>query len=153
MNLYVQLLAYIMLITPFGLFWHELGHVFAAYLMRARHITLTVGSGKPIIQGTLGHVTFEIRRILLFNSYTRIEASTYLSNKDKVIITSMGPIFSLLLSLLAYVLNLLIVKHLIWYILCLFNLWLGIINLIPFRIKGKQSDGYTILQTIKNKYD
>lgn len=153
MNDYVQLLLWLIIIAPFSLFWHELGHVFGAKVINATHVTLTIGTGKPIVKRTRSNVTIVIRRLFFFNSSTATKEPYILSNRDKLIITSMGPIYSLVLSLLAYFCIVITMPHLSLYIVCLFNLWIGIINLIPFKINGKSSDGYTILQIIKNKYD
>src|SRR5699024_9651363 len=35
------------------------------------------------------------------------------------------------------------------FLLLLFNLWLALINLIPFKVKDKQSDGYMILNLLR----
>lgn len=153
MNEYVQLIIYIIIIAPIGLFWHELGHVLGARFVRAPHVTLIIGVGKPIVKRTYDNTTFILRRLFWVNSVTKTKNSHLLSKNDKVIITLMGPMSSLFFSILAYCLYVLIVPNLFVLLLCLFNLWLGIINLIPFKINERQSDGYTILQTLKNKYD
>lgn len=153
MDYYVQLFIYIIVIAPISLLWHELGHVFGARIVQASHIVLTLGIGKPIFKQTYSNITFVIRRLFLFHSLTESQRSVPLSNKDKIVITCMGPISSLVLSLLAYGLSTLIIPHKFLYILCLFNLWVGFVNLVPFKINESKSDGYTILQMIKSKVD
>lgn len=153
MSFYIQIFLYIIIIAPLSLFWHELGHVLGARIVRASHVTLTMGIGKPIVKRTYGNMTFIIRKLFLLNSLTETDRPYLLSRNDKVIITLMGPVSSLFLSILAYCLYVLIIPHLSLLIVCLFNLWIGVINLIPFKINERQSDGYTILQMLKNKYD
>lgn len=153
MYLYTLLLIFIIIIAPLSLLWHELGHVFGAKIVRASHVTLTIGVGKPILKRTYQNVTFIICKMFLFNSLTETKRPYLLSRRDKVVITFMGPMSSLMLGLLAYCLYVFIAPHLLLYGLFLFNMWIGLINLIPFKINERPSDGYTILQIIKNKYD
>jgi|SRR5699024_7009484 len=153
MTFYVHLLVMLIIITPISLFWHELGHALGARFVRASQITLTIGIGKPIFEHNYNNMTFVIRKIFLFHSLTETQCHESLSRKDKLVITFMGPINSLVLSILAYGLFVLTSPHPLFYIMSLFNIWVGLINLLPFKINERQSDGYTILQTIKNKYD
>lgn len=153
MDLYLQLFLYMIIIAPLSLFWHELGHVMGAKLAGASQVVLTIGVGRPIFERVYNNVTIIIRKLFIFNSFTETKRPDLLSNYDKIVITFMGPVSSLVLSLLAYFLYVLILPHLLLVVLCLFNLWIGVINLIPFKINERQSDGYTILQMFKNKYD
>jgi len=55
----------------------------------------------------------------------------------------MGPLFSLFLTGLIGTL-LFVVKSKVIIFLFLFNLWITVINLIPFKTKNQKSDGYLI---------
>lgn len=151
MNLLVEIFIFIVVIVPVSLFWHELGHLVGARIVRATHITLTIGIGKPILQRTYKNMTFVVNQLFLFHSLTETSSVKSLTRKNMVIITLMGPISSLILSLLTYSFYMLILPSTVILLTILFNLWLGVINLLPFKINERQSDGYTILQMIKNE--
>jgi len=145
----IEFVLFIVIIVPISLFWHELGHLLGAKLMRATHITLTIGTGKPILKWTFNNMTFIINRLFIFHSLTETNSFHTLSKKDKFVITLMGPISSLLLSFITFCFDIFLFNNVILVYASLFNLWLGIVNLLPFKINEKQSDGYTILQIIK----
>lgn len=151
MEIYIKLFLFIVVMVPFSLFWHELGHVLGAKLVRATHITITVGLGKPFFRRTFNNMTFVVRQFFYFHSLTETHRNQSLTRKEVMIITILGPVSSLVLSLLAYGFDKLIMPSMIVYLTFLFNLWIGIINLIPIKFNERQSDGYTILQMLLNK--
>src|SRR5699024_9740539 len=119
MDPYLQLFIYIIIITPVSLLWHELGHVLGARIVRASHVTLTIGIGNPLWERTFQNITFIIRKLFLFNSLTETKRPYLLSRKDKVVITFMGPMNSLLLGIIAYAIFTFIMPHLFLYSLFL----------------------------------
>jgi len=138
----------VFIIAPFSLLFHEIGHLVGATLMRASAIRLTIGLGKPLWQTNFANVDIIIRRFFLINSLTSTVRNTPFRNREKAIITIMGPLFSGILTLIAYIAYSIFIATDILYLFFLFNLWLVVINLIPFKIGHKQSDGYTIYRLI-----
>lgn len=147
----VSLLTLIFIIAPISLLFHEIGHVIGASLANASSIRLTIGVGKPLWQGNVQNVQIIIRRLFLINSFTSTVRDEPFRNKEKIIITFMGPIFSGLLAAILYMIHYIFVPANLVYLFFLFNVWLVVINLLPFRIGQKQSDGYTIYKLIWNK--
>ncbi|MBO1003092.1 site-2 protease family protein [Pseudogracilibacillus auburnensis] len=144
----IYLLIFICFIAPISLLFHELGHVVGAILMKASFIRLTIGIGNKLWQGTFQHVQIIIRRFFLINSLTSTIREEPFERREKIMITLMGPVFSGLLAAIFYVMYHLFFSTYILYIVFLFNIWLMIINLLPFKIGQKQSDGYTIYKLI-----
>jgi len=140
----IVFLILVFIIAPFSLLFHEIGHLVGATLMRATTVRLMVGLGKPIFETTFGHVQVIIRRFFLMNSVTSTVRTSPFLKREKFMITIMGPLFSGMLTLIAYIAYTVFVPSEILYLFFLFNLWLVIINLIPFKIGHKQSDGYTM---------
>lgn len=140
----ILFLILIFIIAPISLLFHEIGHVVGATMMRATSIRLTIGFGKPFWQTTFGHIQIVLQRFFLINSFTATVRDVPFTNKEKLWITFMGPFFSGLLTLITYIAYSTFIQTDLLYLFFMFNLWLMIINLIPFKIGQKQSDGYTI---------
>lgn len=151
MDLYIKLFIFIVVMVPLSMFWHELGHLIGAKIVRATNIILTVGIGKPIFRRTFKNMTFVVRQFFFFHSLTETHREQSLSRKEVILITMMGPISSLVLSLLAYGFVSFVMPSLIVYLTFLFNLWIGFINLIPFKFNERRSDGYTIIEMMLKK--
>lgn len=135
--------------APTSLVFHELGHVTGARFIHASRVILMIGEGKTIWKGQFKFITIILRRLYFINSVTQTIPNQPLTKRNIVTISAMGPIFSLLLGVIVYLVYAIFISHIIIYILFLFNIWLGVVNLIPFKIGQKQSDGYTILQAMK----
>ena len=142
------LIVLIFVIAPFSLLFHEIGHVVGVKFMKATKILLIVGVGKKIFSMTLQNIEIQLRRLFVVNSFTSTIRNRPFTSKEKMFITMMGPLFSSLLALVAYLLYRSVFSNIYIYMFFLFNLWLFFINLLPFKIGEKQSDGYTIVQII-----
>lgn len=148
----VVFLILVFIIAPLSLLFHEVGHLVGAALMGATSIRLTIGLGKPLWQATFANIQIIIRRFFLFNSVTSTVRTEPFTTREKIVITSMGPMFSATLTIIAFIAYNVFVQTDILYLFFLFNLWLLVINLIPFKIGQKQSDGYTILKLIIDSF-
>lgn len=151
LEIVIVILVLIIFIAPFSLLFHEIGHVVGAKLMAASKILLTIGVGKRIFSITFQNIDIHFRRFFLVNSFTSTVRDEPFTNTEKIIITFMGPLFSSILAFIAFGLYYSIYSSIYVYLLFLFNLWLVFINLIPFKIGEKQSDGYMILQMVLQK--
>src|SRR5699024_2776953 len=119
----------ILLITPISLLFHELGHLLGSKHLKADRIVISLGSGKKIFL------------MIMFQVHTHSERQPKFNNKELAFITAMGPLFSLILTVFLGLLLCVITSEIIIYFF-LFNLWLTITNLIPFKFKNQMSDGY-----------
>lgn len=139
------------LIAPASLLFHEIGHVIGAKWVQATSIQLTLGMGKELWEGDVGNVTVTVRSLFIINSYTSTMRESPFQKKEKIIISLMGPIFSGVLALCFYGVYIIFIHESTIFIFFLFNLWLFFINLLPFRIGQKESDGYTICRLMITK--
>lgn len=142
---------FIAFIVPASLIFHEIGHVVGAKLRRADQIHLTIGIGIKVFETTLFGVRIFFRLIYMLGSYTSTVRTIPLKSNEKIFITLMGPIFNLLLSVIFFYVYKFHIDEPIIFVSCLFNLWLAVMNLIPYKIGMKQSDGYIVYSLIKNK--
>jgi|SRR5699024_3981742 len=138
----------LVLFAPCCLIFHELGHVYAAKLVKSDHVELSIGLGKQIWQGQIKGVHMYIQKLFLINSFTSSHRKQPYSKHEKILISVMGPLFSLLLAMLLFIVYGYLYTLPVIYVLHLFNLWVSLVNLIPFKVGQKVSDGYTIYKQL-----
>ena len=63
-------------------------------------------------------------------------------------ITILGPLFNAISALLSFYLFQLYPSNFLG-LLFWFNIWMAVVNIIPIKINGKQTDGLTILRLIR----
>ncbi|WP_284141243.1 MULTISPECIES: site-2 protease family protein [unclassified Virgibacillus] len=141
------ILLFILLIAPISNTIHECGHMIGARITGADHMLLSIGIGKPIATFSLRRVTVTIHLFYFLGGMATNVRSIPYRPFEMAIITIGGPFFSILC---AFVVGLLmgIYPNEILLLFLLFNLWIGIINLIPFKRKDKKSDGYILFKLI-----
>lgn len=146
-----HLIAYLfLLVAPIGMIIHECGHALGAILTRATHTTVTIGSGKQIYMITFKRVTLKIHALYFLGGSTETD-STHLNVRHHIFwITLLGPLNNGLFAIIFYYLNHIFGSPYL-NLLCLFNTWLAIVNIIPFKFKEKQSDGYILLHSLHNR--
>ncbi|KHE72614.1 site-2 protease family protein, partial [Halobacillus sp. BBL2006] len=128
---------------------HELGHVLAALAFRTEQSTINVGSGIPLIKGKIGKVRFNIRCLVFHGAHSINERKDEFSDHQKAWICLGGPLLNAIVFFLLF-LTPSFDRFSPVTLFYLFNGYLAIANLIPFRIKEKKSDGYRFIQCIKN---
>ncbi|WP_226034634.1 site-2 protease family protein [Aquibacillus saliphilus] len=145
MSVWLLLLFVILIIAPLGAIIHEIGHLIGAYLMKANYGELTIGSGKQIKQFSIGHLKITLNLFLLFGGYATGNRETAFNGRETAIIALSGPLLN---AIIATFLELLLIDNLLINIFALYNWWLAIVNLIPFSVNGKQSDGFLVCKSI-----
>lgn len=138
----------LMIVAPFCLLFHELGHLYAAKMVKANVIELSIGVGKTFIKIKRKGIHITVRHFFFLNSYTSSYRQVPYLSYEKILISMMGPLFSLFLAMIWFIIYSFFGMILIFYVFHLFNLWIGIINLLPFKIGQKESDGYTICKQL-----
>jgi len=146
----LQFIILLIFIAPVSLLFHEIGHAIAAKWMNATSIQLNIGAGKQIWTGSIKNIQVRIRKMFLFNFLTStIRKQPFLKN-EKIFISMMGPSFNAFIAIVAYLLYNVFTPLYSIYLFFLFNVWFVFINLVPFKIGQKQSDGYTICKLLLN---
>ncbi|MFA1822802.1 site-2 protease family protein [Virgibacillus oceani] len=147
MNIYL-ILYLLFVVGPFSTIVHEAGHAFAARTAKADHIQLTIGCGKKIYEKSFQIFQLSIHRFFFLGGFATSSRNRQFKPSEKIWITIMGPLTSAMLAFIFYFLYYLFPNNYV-LLFCLFNVWLTIVNLLPLNLKGKQSDGYKILQLMK----
>ncbi|MEI3604692.1 M50 family metallopeptidase [Pseudogracilibacillus sp. SE30717A] len=150
----IDFLLLFLLIAPFSLLFHEIGHAVGAKIFQASSIQLSLGVGNKLWAARWQNIHITIYTFFLVNSYVASIREERFSKKEKIIIALLGPMFSLLLATLLFIVYHAFISANVVYIFFLFNVWIFFINLIPIKIGQKQSDGYTICKLmLKRNYD
>ncbi|MEC3884721.1 hypothetical protein GLW00_10365 [Halobacillus litoralis] len=147
----VTLLLLIFLVAPISLFIHELGHLFPGRYFRADQSVLHLGRGKVIGRWRKSGVHVYIHLFFFQGAYSLNERKPPFKDREKAWISMGGPIFNTITAFILF----------LWFkdqggdllrIAFLFNTYLAIMNLIPFSIKGKDSDGYRLWSIVKRRF-
>lgn len=142
----------IIIVAPIGTIVHEIGHVLGAKAVGAEKVTLTIGSGKKIGTLTFLNLVVSVHALFFIGGFVKGKRKKPYNNSQLILIAIGGPISNIIFGFLFYFFYLFTLNDYI-KLLFLFNLWLAIVNIIPFKLGNKHSDGYTIWQIIrKNKH-
>ncbi|MGR9049867.1 site-2 protease family protein [Halobacillus faecis] len=147
----VTLLVLIFLVAPLSLFVHELGHLFPGLYFRADQSILHLGRGKVIGRWRKNGVCVYIHLFFFQGAYSVNERKRPFKDFEKAWISIGGPLFNAVTAMVLF----------IWFkdqgghllrVSFLFNTYLAIMNLVPFSIKGKDSDGYRLWSIVKRRF-
>src|SRR5690625_6135794 len=140
MNIYL-LLFLLFIAAPIGTLIHEGGHLIGAKLMKADYLHLTIGYGKKLFTFICQNIQIIICRFFFIGGYVKNERYLPYRTIEMICIIVFGPLLNVVFAVFFYMLYNLFPNEYI-FLLLLFNLWLALINLILFKVKDKQSDGY-----------
>lgn len=138
----------IFVVAPIGTAVHEIGHVIGAKLLGADHITLSLGTGSMIHRMAWKQITISVHVLFFLGGMAGSTRKPPYRSHERIKIAALGTLSSFFVTGLCYSLYILYPSRYV-LLLLLFNLWIAFINTIPFRFKGKQSDGYTIYKAMK----
>ncbi|QDP40513.1 site-2 protease family protein [Radiobacillus deserti] len=141
----VNILLFVLIIGPISILLHELGHCFAAFLCKADDIELTIGRGRSLVSVKKGKLRVNIKQYFFLGGYSNYQKMDSFHPTEMAVISFAGPFFNLLIFF-----STCSVEHPAIQLGSLFNLWLCIINLIPFNIAMQQSDGYKVIVNFWN---
>src|SRR5699024_1372672 len=127
-----------LLITPNSIIIHDIALLLGAKHLKADRIVISIGSGKKIFSYNFNEMSIKSYLMIMFQAHTHSERQPKFNNKELAFITAMGPLFSLILTVFLGLLLCVITSEIIIYFF-LFNLWLTITNLIPFKFKNQMS--------------
>ncbi|GGJ94240.1 hypothetical protein GCM10007063_15960 [Lentibacillus kapialis] len=140
----------IFIVAPAGTAIHEMSHMLGAKSVKADKILLTIGTGSIIYRTFRKKIHLVIRLFFFAGGMAYSERKTPYQPHERIRIAVFGPVGSFLAAgICAWFYIVFSSSYLL--LMLLFNLWIAFINIIPFRFKNKQSDGYTIYEAIKQK--
>lgn len=149
----IQLLvfAFFMLFAvPLSVLIHELGHALAAKRCGAQGLKIYIGSGKELCSYSIGTIKVTFHLIWMFGGATSSDIPVTLNRSKEAFVALLGPVFSLCFACVLLLIQW-IYPSPITGLSMLFNLWIGGVNLIPFKIGAKHSDGFTVIQSLFKK--
>lgn len=123
---------------------HELGHVFAVKMVGGKLVKLTLGRGKEIF--SLG--VLQVNMIFFAGGSYNYSTENQLSKGKQVLIHISGPIANLLSGLIAAVIAALLIDlNILQQIF--FGSFVGFMNLLPFGLFNRNSDGMQLYQSLR----
>lgn len=146
----ILLLYLVIVVAPISNFIHELGHGIGARIAKADQINLIVGSGKRIIRFVITSFDIQIGLLFFTSGYTISNRDKQYSSFEVMYITFLGPLFNAMFVCIFFLLYQHISTNYI-LVFMLYNAWLFIVNILPFKINGRESDGYIIFREIWKK--
>lgn len=144
MLLYLFLL--LIVIVPITNFFHEFGHAAVAKMFRIDNVTIHLGSGPELFTLRLFNIMITIHLLFFIGGYSKNTDRKDISAAKQGMIALGGPISNILLTVLLYSFG-----NLSYHLLQLaiaFNLWVALMNLLPFKLFGKKSDGYVVMELL-----
>ncbi len=147
MNVLLFILTFVIVVF-IGTLIHELGHAIGAKMVSFHDIKISIGSGIAKRSFRIFGIEWIVHRIFLFGGHTSYKTKQAYKPLDIAFVAMMGPLLNgLTVFLLVIFTN--IYLHYSLYLFFLFNAWLLIANIFPLQWNEKQSDGYVILQQIR----
>jgi hypothetical protein len=138
------------LVLPLISILHESGHVFFAWLMGAKKIRVTVGSGKPVFNRGI----LEIRQFYFWYGYCTFENIKRKEKFANLLIFAGGAFFNLLSTIIMILLveNKVLEDGMLTYQFTYFSMYYLFFALLPMIYPGgSYSDGKIILELLKGK--
>lgn len=149
MNIYF-LLYLLFIVAPIGTIIHEVGHLIGAKIVKSDQISLSIGLGKRIGSFSFQNIQVNIHLLFFLGGCVNNRRDKPYQLLEMLCIIGAGPIHNAIYAIFFYLLSSVFYNQYI-HILSLFNLWLAIINIIPFKMKDKQSDGYIMLSLLRKQ--
>ncbi|RWZ60215.1 hypothetical protein EQV77_02670 [Halobacillus fulvus] len=143
----VTFLNLIIWMAPLSLFAHELGHVMMARLCRAEQSEIRIGTGRELFALVTGRMRVQVGWIFFHGAHSVNTRKQEFNRFEKAMISVGGPLINSGCAALIMLTPLHDLSRQ-FVILGWFNVYLTVINLIPFSLKGKKSDGYTVWKAL-----
>jgi len=144
----ISFIIFVMIFVPLSQFTHELGHAIVAKHFQANLVKIYLGKGKLVIHKKVFGIYIYIYAFIWVGAYTTGERNDPYKTAEKVLISVAGPICNGLLAVILLILYISGYNNIVIQLTFAFNIWLCLINCIPFKIGQMESDGYTIYKML-----
>ncbi|WP_222599361.1 site-2 protease family protein [Aquibacillus kalidii] len=136
----------VLVIGPLGTIIHETGHLLGALLGKADKAYLRIGIGQRVSKFEMKKVTIEFNRLFFIGGLTSSEKeNSSFTKKEGAFIILCGPLANLIV---ATIIQSISIENLYLSLFMMFNYWLAFINIIPFKTRNRQSDGYQFIKLV-----
>ncbi|MFS0751531.1 hypothetical protein [Oceanobacillus sp. 1P07AA] len=148
----IDIVLFLFIIAPIITLIHEIGHVSGSFVYKAVHISIHIGWGSPIIKKRVGNLQVNIYSLYILGGGSYYHFSHDLLPHQRAFIALLGPLFNIIVFFMLLIpfgidSDYLLVSLAMW-----FNLWIAIVNMIPFQWKNKSSDGLVVWYAIRDIY-
>lgn len=142
-----EIFLFFFIIVPLVHLIHELGHVLVAKLFKVSQLKIVIGKGPELFRFSFAGIKLYAHYILFLGGYSTNEQEGNLSPAKIALIALGGPFFNIM-SLILFFPFLPYAPTTVFYLFFFFSCWIGFINLIPFKIGDKKSDGWQALTAL-----
>ena len=146
MDLYL-ILYLIFAVAPISIVLHEFGHAFAARVVNADDIIISIGKGKQCKVIGFNRIQLIFHTVFFLGGLAESRRTEPYKKGELVWIAISGPITNALIAFLIYMLNEMYPNNYLQLFFS-FNIWLAVVNIIPLKVKEKNTDGYMIMKLI-----
>lgn len=141
-----SLLLFLFFFVPLTNLLHEVGHVVAGRFLGINGTLIQLGSGPKLFHFDIKHTEINVMAIYFIGAFSTSDYSDRLVDWKRGVISLSGPLVNICIVLAMIFIGWTETTSLRLFIL--FNLWVGVVNIIPFKVKGKESDGYIFVQAL-----
>ncbi|MFC4323563.1 site-2 protease family protein [Litchfieldia salsa] len=142
----LSIIVLLFLVVPITIFLHECGHIIIAKLMKLDGLEIVIGSGPSLLLFFVIGIKVQINMVYFVGGYSTNTSVQEIKEWQKGLISLGGPLLNLFLAIVFFMLfNM---NHMVDELLVLFNVWVGIVNLIPYKLMKKESDGYVFVKSM-----
>src|SRR5690625_4072742 len=133
MTLSIHLFVFVVLVVAISLFFHELAHAVMVLVSRAINVSIHIGRGKHLCQLTLRRFSLWIYMNVFLYYMTEYERTEPFTHRERIMIALMGPIVNGIIGFTSFLLYKELFTNKVLLFCTLFNWWLMIVNLFPFK--------------------
>lgn len=140
-------------IPPITHLFHEMGHLLMAKIMLVPGGNVVIGKGKVLFSFSFFETTFHIHQWFFLGGSTTFASVDKIPVWRRCLIYLGGPLMNGLCAFALLTPGFGYAEHwtTVWFQwLLLMNIWVCIVNLIPFQQRGKKSDGKLFIETIQS---
>jgi len=142
----VVFIVLIFVIVPITNFLHELGHILIAKFYSVKGTMIVIGSGRKLFHFTLFNTKVFIHAVYFIGALSTNESQEKITNWQKGLISLGGPFLNIGIGTCIYFSGFYHNQFVLLFML--FNMWVGVLNVLPFKISKRESDGYVFVKSL-----
>lgn len=142
-----EILLFFLFIVPAVHLIHEMGHVLFAKLFGIKETEIVLGIGPELFHFSHASIRYRVHSLIFLGGYSTNSKEGVLSPEKVAFISLGGPLCNIASILLALPL-LSEYDLLLLHLFILFSSWVGLVNLIPFKLGNRRSDGWQIVTSL-----
>ncbi|WP_221564018.1 site-2 protease family protein [Alkalihalobacillus sp. TS-13] len=148
--MYIVLLI-VFVLFPLATFLHEIGHYLTARLTGLKYSRMQIGIGPTVLHINNQFLHIEYRLFYFIGAHTLSGDIGETSSFNRFLITINGPLINAVTAFFIlgfYPMDFSSILDKAISIFAFINIWIALGNLLPYKIKGRKSDGYILLESL-----